>query len=141
MVFMAGKSIAYATNHTLTIGSNSSEVSTKDDQQGIWQSAIVQKLNWSATTENMYSTDGSGAGFDDLFDAMISRQPVQIKFGMESTAASGNKGNVPTTGWTPVTSPMFSGNAMVTDLQWNNPNADNSAFTATFTGTGALVKS
>ena len=140
MAFIGGVSIAYATNHTLTIGSNSQEISTKDDAQGIWQAAVVQKLNWSATTENMYAMDGSGKGFDDLFDAMIARTPVQLKFGLESTAASGNKGSVPSSGWAPVTSPMFSGNAYVTDLSWNNPNADNSTFTATFTGTGALAR-
>jgi len=133
-------SIGYATNHTLTIGSNSSEVSTKDDAQGIWQSAVVQKLNWSATTENMYSIDQAGNGFDDLFDAMISREPVDIKFGLETTAAAGNKGSVPTTGWTGASTPMFTGKAYVTDLSWNNPNGDNSSFTATFTGTGALVR-
>ena len=139
MVFMGGNSISYATNHTLTIGSTSSEVTTKDDAQGIWQDAVVQKLNWSATTENMYSLDGAGKGFDDLFDAMVSREPVQIKFGLESTYA--NKGNVPNTGWVPINTPMYSGEAYVTDLSWNNPNADNSTFTATFTGKGALIRS
>jgi TP901-1 family phage major tail protein len=133
------KSIAYATNHTLTIGSNSSEVSTKDDAEGIWQSAVVQKLNWSATTENLYSLDGSGATYDDLFTLMIARTPVTVKFGLESSYT--NKTDVPADGWTPITTPIYTGDAYITDLSWNNPNADNSSFTATFTGTGALVKS
>lgn len=135
MVFVDDKSIAYATSHSLTVGSNSSEVSTKDDAQGIWQAAVVQKLNWSATTENLYSIDGAGNGFDDLFEAMVSRKPVKLKFGLESTYA--NKGSVPPAGWTPIASPMFSGDAYVTDLAMNAPNADNASFTATFTGTGA----
>lgn len=139
MVFLDGKSIAFATNHTLTIGSTSSEVSTKDDAQGIWQHAVVQKLNWSATTENMYSLDGSGAGFEDLFAAMTKRQAVKLKFGLESTYA--NKGTVPATGWSPIASPIYSGDAYITDLSWNNPNGDNSTFTATFTGTGQLIES
>lgn len=139
MVFMEGKSISFATNHTLTIGSTSSEVSTKDDAQGVWQHAVVQKLNWSATTENMYSLDGSGGGFEDLFEAMTTRKLVDIKFGLESSYA--NKGSVPAAGWTPIASPIYSGKAYVTDLAWNNPNGDNSSFTATFTGSGELKQS
>lgn len=139
MVFMEGKSISYATNHTLTVGSSSSEVSTKDDAQGVWQAAVVQKLNWSATTENMYSLDGAGNGFEDLFAAMISRKPVKLKFGLESSYA--NKGSVPAGGWTPVSSPMYSGDAYVTDLSLNAANGDNATFSATFTGTGALEES
>jgi TP901-1 family phage major tail protein len=139
MVFVDGKSVSYATNHTLTIGSTSQEVSTKDDASGIWQSAVVQKLSWSATTENMYSIDGSGNGFDDLYTAMISRETVSLKFGLESSAASGSKTSVPSGGWTAASTPIFSGDAYVTDLSWSNPNGDNSTFTATFTGTGALA--
>jgi TP901-1 family phage major tail protein len=130
-------SIAYATNHTLTVGSNSSEISTKDDAKGVWNASVVQKLNWSCTTENMYSLDGAGAGFDDLFTAMSNRTVVDLKFGLENTSQT-TKGDAP---WSPISSPIFTGTAYVTDLSWNNPDGDNSTFSATFTGTGELVLS
>lgn len=138
MVFMddgtSAKSIAYATNHTLTIGTNSSEISTKDNANSIWTQSVVQSLNWSLTTENLYSVDGEGNSFEDLFDAMTSRTPVTVKFGISATPG----GAVPTGGWLPGTA-IKTGQAVITDLTMNAPVDDNASFTATFTGVGALA--
>jgi TP901-1 family phage major tail protein len=134
------KSIAYATNHTLTVGTNSTEISTKDDGGGVWNSATVQKLNWSATTENLFSLDGEGANFDDLFAIMADRKEVKIKFSLDSVYA--NKPDVvPSGGWTPISTPQYTGSAFITDLSVNAPDGDNGSFSATFTGNGALVAS
>jgi predicted secreted protein len=130
------KSVAYATNHTLQIGSNSSEISTKDSGGGLWNEAAVQKLNWSATTENLYSVDGQGAMYDDLFDIMTSRTPVTIKFGIKAAAGS-NPAEVPAGGWTAAAG-VRTGQAFITDLALNAPNAENASFTATFTGNGGI---
>jgi hypothetical protein len=63
------KSIAYATSHSLTVGANSTEISTKDSGGGKWIETNIQKLNWSMTTENLFTFEGGGQGhsFDDLF--------------------------------------------------------------------------
>ena len=128
------KSVAYATNHTLTIGTNSTEISTKDNANSVWTQGTVQSLNWSATTENLYSLDGEGVSFEDLFDIMVSREPVTLKFGIAATPG----GNVPTGGWDPGTE-IKTGKALITDLSMNAPVGDNANFSATFTGVGALV--
>ena len=39
-----GKSIAFATSHTLTITANSSEINSKD--HGQWGASEINKINW-----------------------------------------------------------------------------------------------
>jgi predicted secreted protein len=133
------KSIAYATNHTLTVGSSSTEISTKDSGGGKWVETNVQKLNWSMSTENLFAWEGGGEGqsFDDLFAKMVSREPLTLVFALENSSTKPDV--VPTGGWTPATAPRYTGSAYITDLQINAPDGDNASFTATFTGTGALT--
>ena len=133
------KSIGYATNHTLTIGTTSSEVSTKDSGGGLWNEAVVQKLNWSATTENLFALTAAGATYDDLFDVMTKRETINIQFTLESSYQT-KPSTVPAGGWSPIATPSYKGKAYITDLQKNAPDGDNASFTATFTGIGALEK-
>jgi len=132
------KSIAYATNHTLSIGTTSEDVATKDSGGGKWNESTVQKFAWSATTDNLYSLDGAGSMYDDLFTAMTNETLVGIKFTLESTYEN-KPDSVPSAGWTPIsTPPIYAGKARITDLQLNAQDGSNASFTATFTGVGAL---
>jgi hypothetical protein len=94
-------------------------------------------LNWSTTTENLYSYDQAGQGYNDLFTIMVARTPVEIKFALES-GYEVKPDNVPSGGWTPIAAPVYSGSAYITDLQLNAPDGDNASFTATLTGSGAI---
>jgi predicted secreted protein len=132
------KSIAYATNHTLTVNMNSQEVSTKDSGGGKWIEISDQKLSWSATSENLYSYDGSGSNYNDLFNKMLARTPLTLVFALEDEYED-KPDTIPTTGWAPVTIPRYTGKAYITDLQLNAPDGDNASFTVTFTGSGALA--
>jgi len=58
MLFVDGKSIAYATNHTLEINAETSDTSNKDEGAGDWATQEVTLLSWTASSENLYSTDG-----------------------------------------------------------------------------------
>jgi len=73
MLFLDNKSIAYATNHTLEINAETADTSNKDEGGGDWASNEVRLLNWSATSENLYSLDGQGDNFADLFDIMVAK--------------------------------------------------------------------
>jgi predicted secreted protein len=128
-------SIGYATNHTLNIGSESSSISTKDDLGGsaLWTQSVVQKLNWSISTDNLYSLDPAGAEVFDLITIMTSRTPVDVVFALSDETA------LPATGWTPADAPQLKGTAYITDMSINAPNGDNASFTATFSGIGALT--
>ena len=143
MVFMGGKSIAYATNHTLTVGSETIDTSNKDEGAGGFASAEVGRLNWTMTTENLYSEDGEGNNFADLYDAMVNRTVLTVVFGHPLQSGS----DVPTGGWTPggggippvIGMNRYDGSAVLTDLQLTAQNGQYATFSATFQGVGALT--
>lgn len=136
MLFVDSKSIAYATSHTLEINGETVDTSNKDEGGGNWGSSEVSILNWQASSENLYSVDGQGSNFDELFDLMIAKTPITAVFAMKSETTSTN---VPTGGWT-VGSPSYSGKVVITNLSLNAPNGEYATFTAQFQGVGALTK-
>lgn len=136
MLFVDGKSIAYATSHTLSISGDTQDTSNKDEGGGNWASSEVSILNWTASSDNLYSTDGEGNNFADLFDIMIAKTPVQAVFCLKSQM---NLTDVPDGGWSPSV-PKYVGNVVITSLEVNAPNGEYATFTAQFTGVGALEK-
>lgn len=130
MLFIDEKSIAFATNHKLSISVETIETSSKD-HTGSWVAKVPRKKSWNVTTENLYSVDGAGSNFDDLF-GMIGTE-VQIVF---TTSASFNE----STGHTAATTYTYSGKATITSLEANAPDGDNATFTASFEGIGELTK-
>ena len=136
MLFFGGKSIAYATNHTLEITGETSDTSNKDEGGGDWASQEVNLLSWSASTENLYSVDGQGDNYEDLFDIMVAKTPVTAVFAKKSETGT----SVPTGGWTPTANTGYTGQVVITSLTLNAPNGDYATFTAQFQGVGALTK-
>lgn len=136
MLFIDGKSIAYATSHTLTISGDTQDTSNKDEGGGNWASSEISRLNWSASSDNLYSVDGEGNNFADLFDAMITREPIDAVFCLKSQM---NLNDVPTGGWS-TSVPSYSGKVAITSLEVNAPNGEYATFTAQFTGVGELKK-
>lgn len=136
MLFIGGESIAYATNHTLEISGETKDTSNKDEGAGGWKSEEVGLLSWSASTENLYSEDGQGNNYADLFDAMVAKTPIAAVFSLKSQS---NVDTVPTGGWT-ASVPKYTGNVVITSLSLNAPNGDYATFTANFNGVGALTK-
>lgn len=135
MLFFNGKSIAYATSHTLTISGDTQDTSNKDEGGGDWGSNEVSKLSWSATSENMYSLDGQGSNFDDLYDLMVKKEPVTATFSKKTETAT----DVPDGGWT-ASKPDYEGKAVITSLELNAPNGEYATYSVQFTGVGALTK-
>ena len=139
MVFLNGHSIAYATNHTLTVGSETADTSNKDEGAGGWASSEVKLLNWSMTTENLYTESGNGYMYGHLFQAMTNKEPVTILFGHKAQTAD----EVIDGGWTPASGMLlqntYSGKAIISDLSLTAQNGEYATFTATFTGVGALT--
>lgn len=135
MLFVNGKSIAYATSHTLTISGDTQDTSNKDEGGGDWASNEVSTLSWTAQSENMYSIDGAGSNFDDLFDIMVAKTPVIATFSKKTETAV----NVPEGGWT-ASKPDYEGKVVITSLELNAPNGEYVTYTVQFTGIGALQK-
>lgn len=138
MLFIGGKSIAFATSHKLSINVETVETSSKDTG-GKWVSKAARKISWNCSTENLYSNDGEGVNFDQLFEMLVARNEVQAVFCLEKDYA--NKADeVPEGGWIPSTAGTYSGKVIITALEANAPNGDNATFTASFEGVGALTK-
>lgn len=143
MLFIGGKSVAGATNHTLTINAETSEISakTKDEANGAWNESEVSTFTWEATTENLVTFTGYGVGntYMDLYDAMSTGEEVTLVLGVKSE--SGEKAP-DADGFTPKAAgqPYLTGKAYITSLDLTAQDGENATFTATFTGNGKLEK-
>ena len=136
------KSIAFATNHTITINLETKETSTKDNG-GKWQTSEAGIMSWTANSENLMGNESQGFSYDELFSLMIAREPIDVRFALEgdSTDYGANKLDaVPTGGWKPATK-YYEGKALITALTKNAPNGDKASFTCDLTGIGALTSS
>lgn len=142
MVFLeSGKSIAFATGHTLNVNADVTSTATKDNGGGEWETNEISLLSWESTTENLCGDPRNGYSYDELFDLMIKKEPIKLVFGLKSTPA--NKGEyyeVPEGGWQPKANSGYEGTALITALSLNANCGENATFSATFTGTGALKK-
>lgn len=142
MVFTGGKSIAFATSHTLELSLDSREISTKDSG-GKWSEAEAGKISWSMQTENLVGNPGEGKGYDDLLDLMIAREPIDVVFALEGDSTNYDAGKldaVPTGGWSAKATNGRKGKAIITSLSLNAPNGEYATMSATFQGVGALEK-
>lgn len=135
MLFLDNHSIAYATSHTLEINGETQDTSNKDEGGGGWASSEVSILSWQATSENLYSVDGEGDNFEDLFDLMVAKTPIDAVFAKKSQ----NTTDVPTGGWT-ASVPKYTGKVVITNLSLNAPNGEYATYSVQFQGVGALTK-
>ena len=122
MLFQDGKSIAFATSHTLTITGNTTDISSKD--HGFFTASALTSVTWEISAENLY-TD---AAFDKYFNAMVNtRQPIA---GIADSD---------TESWTaPTEGCYYKGKAYITSLTANAANGDNATFSVTLSGVGKL---
>lgn len=141
MLFVQGKSIGYATNHTLSINTDTKETSTKDNG-GKWQANEAGILSWSTSSENLMSNDQEGIGYADLVEYMCNRTPIEAVFSLEgdSDLPDNKLDKVPENGWNPLESDGYVGTVIITSIELNAPNGENATFTVQFTGVGALYE-
>lgn len=135
MLFDAqGKSLAYATNHTLSLNGDAQDVSSKD--HGIWGASEVNKITWEITSENLFTTQE----FDNLFTKMVARTAIDVFFGLKAEADDGKTvvdGDY--TNWSKGAG-CYTGKAFITSLQANAANGENATFSITLTGAGKIEK-
>lgn len=135
MLFDAdGHSIAYATQHTLTITADAADISSKD--HGFWGGSEINKITWEITSENLYTT----TAYDDLFTKMIAKQAITVYFGMKTETGTGTVVDGDYEYWSKKANSTYTGKAFITSLTANANSGENATFSVTLTGTGKIVK-
>lgn len=137
------KSLAFATSHSFNINSETADISTKD--HGFWGAKEITRITWQITTDNLYTVDT----FNELYDRMISRQPIEVYFCLKTPS---ERAGVPATvnlpgdtydTWTPTSTTGedgYYGRVYITSLDATAAAGDNATFSATFDGIGAITK-
>ena len=136
MVFVKGRSIAYATNHTIEISADTDTDGHKDYGDGDWDMTEVNRLSWSATSENLYTMDGSGRLYDDLEELIIEQTPIELVLSMKAPTTYTEP---PSDGWYSQDR-GYTGKAIITSLEMNAPSGEYVTYNVQFTGVGALTK-
>lgn len=139
-------SIAYATSHTLDVSMDSTDISTKDNGNGIWQNSEPGMMSWSMSTENlMCDVAEHGMNINDLFDLMLKRTPVDVVFSLQTNnidyaSKIDTEFVCPDSGWTKDDTNNYHGKAYITSLSITANNGEKATCSATFTGAGGLMK-
>lgn len=151
MLFINGKSIACATNASLTLSTTMLDVTSpghKDIGTGAtatagWDDATPQSHSWSASTENLFASDPQGNSFDDLFKAYKQGTSCTAYFGwVQPHNDVGSGGYAAPGSLTYSTSyAYYYGNCVVSNLTANAPYEGKATFTAEFQGKGELSSS
>lgn len=142
MLFINGKSIGFATSHTLSVSLETKETTSKDSG-GKWQNSEGSILSWTCSSENLVADKAEGIGYDELFQLMIARKPITGVFALEGSSpdlAEGKLDKVKTGGWTPKANDGFTGEMLITNLEKTAQNGENATFKVDFQGVGELKK-
>lgn len=135
MLFLNGKSIAMATNHSLSISAETSEISNKDLGAGDWAASAIKKFSWEVSTENMYTVQS----YKKLYELMLAKQPVTAVFCPKSYELVEDPSTYfESWTWEPGDNWRMVGQVLITSLDVQAPNDDNATFSCTMTGTGEL---
>lgn len=140
MVFVGAQTpVAFATNNSLNMTTNTTQVSTKD--HGDYPATIAQNITWEVTSENLYSYDGEKT----FIKLQMDKTPVTLKFVDASNYSNtdekgivGHQGTAHNDNWTAGVQGV-QGQALVTSFSVNAPAGDNATMSVTFTGTGDLT--
>ncbi len=137
MLFIDEYPVAFATSHSISFTTNTTEVSTKD--HGLFPSLVVNSQTWEVSAENLASADSINQLFTVLENTK-SGKTVTLKFAKPSNwddkGIVGKEGAGEIWGAGDI---IAQGEAYLTSLQLNAPSGDNATISATFTGVGAFT--
>lgn len=118
VLYVNDVAIASTTQHTLSLQMATRDATNKSSSG--WSAKLPGVRSWSATGSGLFAFDAA-YGYDDLFGLVNARTLVTVKL---STEVSGDK--------------FYQGSAYLTDVQMDSPTEENTTFSFTFEGTGAL---
>jgi len=119
--------VAYSTSCSLELSMDEIDQTNKDS--GGWKSIIGGLRSWSVSCEALYQNEAvsSKKAFKDFWSHIDARTAVTIE--LTITGASNGDANV-----------FYSGSAYVTSLSVNGGTEDQSTYSISLTGTGALAQ-
>lgn len=131
MVFIDNEPIALSTSCSLSLTASTSEAASKDD--GLWENSTITKLSWGIKVDALVGE--SKNSYNKLKSAMKAKKPVDVVYGVPNNL---DENGVPEDGWAAPTTDYEKGKALITSLERNDPNNDNSTMSAEFKGVGEL---
>lgn len=114
--------IALATSCKISLGSSTVDSTTKDDSED-WEEIDIITRNWSLTSDSLIKATESAAvkgSATNIIDAWLNKTLLYVQFTIGGIA--------------------YKGEAYVTQCDADGSVKQNATFSATLTGTGALVK-
>lgn len=135
----AYKSICHGTSHSLSLSADTEDINTKD--AGAFGLTEVNKINWTIQADHMYTNEG----YNLFFKTMVDKKPVTVLFGLKADAeinGTPKDVNISSAGyWTPqTTSYIYSGQAIITSLDWQAAAGSKSTVSCTLQGQGSIVE-
>ncbi|MDL2243911.1 phage tail protein [Parabacteroides sp. OttesenSCG-928-J18] len=129
-------SIGAATTHTLSITTETADISNKD--LGRWGGSIGRRINYSLSTSNMFAFDADGKGIQDLYNYMVNFTELEVVFGLNE-GFTDPYAVVPTGGWNPATGqPQWKGKIIISSLNVSANSGEQATFDCEMQGIGAL---
>ena len=118
--------IASSTSCSLEISMDEIDQTNKDSLG--WKSIIGGTRSWSVSADALYQNEEpTDAGFKDLWSYMDGRTKIYVE--LTTADADNASGNV-----------FYEGSGYITALSVNGATEDQSSFSVTITGSGALVE-
>lgn len=144
MLFIGGKALAFATNHVLTLSSETEDVQHKDS--GVFSATEITKVNWEITSDNIYTETDSDDSYEMLRDAMLSMQKIDVVWGKAGNySTEGNQNadeSVTEEYWKPTNTGgnYYGGKCVISNLQLNAQSGSNATYSVTLQGSGPYHK-
>ncbi len=133
-VMVGGKCVAFATSCSLEIKGNLEDASTKDSTGG-WDEQELTGKSWTVSVDALFSygtQEANALNGREMIDAMLLGSTVTLILGR--TSGVNNRSAV-----TGTEALQYSGEAWIDSVTVKSENKANVTYTASFTGTGALV--
>lgn len=137
MIFVEGAAIAMATNHTLNLNAETSEISSKDS--GLWGDEKVTRLRWDASSDSFVDGLGLTGSFATLFNLWKAGEPVTVSLAVPSNLAAAVDGEVPAGGWAEPSTGQYEGQALITSVSLNTPHDGDATMSVSMRGIKGLA--
>lgn len=126
------KSIGGATNHTLTVSPEYTDINCKD--AGLYGWKKLNKISWEIQSENLYIEEA----YKGYLTNLLSDAEITVYFGTSDWTEEGLGSK---TNFSPVSGATFlyTGKAKISSLTLNAASGDTATYSITLTGVGAFT--